>query len=55
MSKDEKLLVGKKIISISMNGYGMEMIMDDGTKLWYCASDGGYSTWEVVEVENNDI
>ena len=47
MNKDEMLLVGKKVVSMSIDGHGIEMIMEDGTRFWYFASDGGYGSWEV--------
>ena len=43
----EKELIGKKITAININGFEVEIIVEDGTTLNYQASDGGYSNWEI--------
>ena len=40
-------LISKTITEISIDGYGILMTVDDGTTLYYDASDGGYSAWEI--------
>ncbi len=44
----EKDLIGKTIKSIDINGFGVEIVFTDGTKFVYCASDGGYSNWDIL-------
>ena len=46
--KEKELFIGKKIKDIYVDGYYVEVLMEDGTKLEYDASDGGYSTWEIT-------
>ncbi len=38
-------LIGRKIVKADVNGYGIELILDDGSIFLYDASDGGYSTY----------
>ena len=45
----EKDLIGKIIESIEVDGYGIEMRFTDGTVFEYCASDGGYSNWDIAK------
>lgn len=40
-------LIGKTITEIRIDGYNVLMTVDDGTTLYYDASDGGYSMWEI--------
>lgn len=40
-------LIGKTITAMSINGYSVFVTVDDGTTLYYDASDGGYSMWEI--------
>lgn len=47
-------LIGKTITEISIDGYGVLMTVDDGTTLYYDASDGGYSAWEIYRKGAND-
>ena len=42
------ILVGKTIKTIDINGYGIELNCTDGTTLFYDASDGGCSLWEIL-------
>ena len=44
---DEKILIGKRIKSIDISGYGIILKTEDGLELNYCSSDGGYSTWDI--------
>ena len=43
--------VGKTIQEISVDGYGVELIFTDGTSFIYSASDGGYSSWDILPPE----
>ena len=47
MNTDE--LVGKTIKKIDVDGYGILMETEDGIVLSYDASDGGYSSYCVVQ------
>lgn len=51
--------VGKTIRWISVDGYGVELLTEDGCRLGYDASDGGMSDYSVVydptmKVKNDD-
>ncbi len=39
-------LVGKTILSAEVDGFGIELVFDDGSTFNYSASDGGYSTYD---------
>lgn len=43
----KKLFINKKIKDIYVDGFGIELVLEDGTKLEYNATDGGYSSWGV--------
>ena len=45
----KKLFVNKKIKDIYVDGYGIELVLENGIKLQYNATDGGYSSWDVLE------
>ena len=45
----EKDLCKKTIKSLTVDGYGMDIVFTDGTVFGYFASDGGYSTWDIFE------
>lgn len=49
-----KELKGKTIVNAEVNGYNVCLIFDDGTIFVYEASDGGYSTYELKESNNNN-
>lgn len=52
---DEKTLIGKRIKSIDVSGYGITLKTEDGLELDYYSSDGGYSSWEInrsTEIED---
>ena len=50
MNEDlKKLFIGKKIKDIYVNGFMIELILEDNTRLEYNASDGGYSTYVIVK------
>lgn len=46
---DEKDLIGKTVKEASIDGFGVCIIFTDGTELVYSASDGGYSSWDVLD------
>ncbi len=48
---NENGFVGKTIKEIYVDGYHVTIRTADGFILNYDASDGGYSTWEVIENE----
>ena len=45
----EKMMIGKTITDVQINGFGITITLDDGYTLDYDASDGGYSTWELCK------
>ena len=47
MEKD--LFIGKRIKDIDINGFGIFIVLEDGTELCYDASDGGYSTYDFTK------
>lgn len=49
--EDEKLFINKKIKEIHIDGYGLNITMEDSTQLNYTASDGGYSSYEIFKGE----
>ena len=42
-----KILIGKTIKEVEVNGYGITLVTTDGIRLVYNASDGGYSSWVI--------
>lgn len=50
-----KLLVEKTIRRAEVTGYGVKLVMSDGTVLDYDSSDGGYSTWTVYKIKLVEI
>lgn len=56
MNEEEKrLFINEKIKNIEVNGYGVELLLENNIKLIYDSTDGGYSTYEIIkkEEENN--
>lgn len=49
--KTIKFLIGKTIKEVEINGFCFNITFSDNSKINYCASDGGYSSWGVKEVE----
>ena len=43
-----KRLAGRTIVKASVSGYGITLVLDNGVRLEYHASDGGYSCWEFI-------
>lgn len=50
-----KLLVGKTIRKAEVTGYGIKLVMSDGTVLDYGSSDGGDSAWIVYKIKLVEI
>lgn len=48
---NKEALIGKKIKEITIDGYSLFIVTEDGIELEYQASDGGYSSWEIKEVK----
>ena len=44
-----KRLIGKTIKKVSLDGFGIDIIFSDGTVFEFNASDGGYSTYNLIE------
>lgn len=44
--KTKEALEGKTIVSAEVDGYGIELTLDDGNTFFYSATDGGYSSWD---------
>lgn len=49
---DERELIGKTISKIEIDGYGITIVTKDGYLLEYYASDGGYSSYEITQLES---
>ena len=47
---DEKDLIGKTVKDAFIDGFGVNIIFTDGTELVYSASDGGYSSWDILDL-----
>lgn len=47
--EEKKLFINKRIKSIDVTGYFVEIITEDNTELFYDATDGGYSRYEIVQ------
>ena len=46
---NETDLIGKTVKEVFVDGFGVNIIFTDGTELVYSASDGGYSSWDILE------
>lgn len=49
-------MIGKTVVAVEVDGFGVNIEFNDGTVFVYGASDGGYSLWdydrkEVIEEE----
>ena len=49
---DEKNLIGKKIKNIQIGGFGIYLVLDDGTILDYKSSGEGNSCWDIMKKSN---
>ena len=47
MNKEEKELVGKRIIRASVDGFSIKLTFEDKSIFEYDASDGGYSRYAI--------
>ena len=47
--KTNEALEGKTIVSAKVDGFGIELTLDDGNKFLYSAADGGYSSWDFFD------
>lgn len=50
--RTKKAIIGKKVVDLDINGFGIRLLLDDGTVLDYESSDGGYSCWEIYSNPN---
>ena len=50
--EEKKKFIGKKIKDIKIDGYGIELLLDDGIKLIYEATDCGFSDWLIKKEDN---
>ena len=48
-------LIGKTIAYARVNGYEVMLVFEDGTTFDYTASDGGYSSYELISEEEDMI
>lgn len=47
-------LIGKTIAYARINGFEVMLVFEDGTTFDYTASDGGYSSYELIGEEETD-
>lgn len=47
--EDRELFINKRIKDIYLDGYCVELLLKDNTKLEYDASDGGYSSYRIIK------
>lgn len=45
---EEEQLIGRTIINAEIDGFGIILEFDDGSRFKYSASDGGYSSYEFI-------
>lgn len=45
---EEEQLIGRTIINAEIDGFGITLEFDDGSRFEYSASDGGYSRYEFI-------
>lgn len=48
-NEDRELFINKRIKDIYVDGYYVELLLEDNTKLQYDATDGGYSTYKITK------
>ncbi len=46
--KEKELFINKRIKDIYVDGSYVELLLDDDIKLEYNATDGGYSTYNII-------
>lgn len=49
MSETEKALVARTILKAEVDGFGVKLVLDNGTTFYYDATDGGCSSWEIAK------
>lgn len=49
MNEAEEALVTRTILKAEVDGFGVRLVLDNGTTFDYDASDGGYSLWEIAK------
>ena len=49
---DESCMVGKRIKHIEVGGYGVLIVLEDGTIFDYRSRSGGESYWEISKESN---
>lgn len=49
---DESCMVGKRIERIEVGGFGVLIVLDDGTIFDYKSSGGGNSCWDILNEPN---
>lgn len=49
-----KELIGRIIKDVDIDGFGIRLELLGGKVLEYGASDGGYSCWEIIDMEDAD-
>lgn len=49
MSETEEALVARTILKAEVDGFGVRLVLDNGTTFDYDASDGGCSLWEITK------
>ena len=49
-----KRLIGRTIMEADVDGFGIELTLDDGSVFLYSASDGGYSSYGFNDEETED-
>lgn len=46
--KEKELFINKRIKDIYVDGSYVELLLEDNIKLEYNATDGGYSTYNII-------
>lgn len=49
MNEAEEALVARTILKAEVDGFGIRLVLDNGTMFDYDASDGGCSLWEITK------
>lgn len=54
MNEAEEALVARTILKAEVDGFGVKLVLDNGTTFYYDASDGGYSLWEIAKEDERE-
>ena len=46
---DKEMFINKRIKYIYLDGYCVELVLEDNTKLEYDATDGGYTSYTILK------